>query len=126
MIGNKYLQDLFNYPDEDTSLNQLLELLKFKDIDFINSLENSPVNLQMCNDDEIKYLTKISALIDYYLQLNNLEVPNWLRDDKLIFEKPYYHSKRISDFDKAKLQFTNPGPFRARNVYFDLEGIGRI
>lgn len=35
MIGNKYLQTLFNYPDEDTSLNQLLEMLKYKDMKFI-------------------------------------------------------------------------------------------
>ncbi len=31
MIGNDYLQSLYEYPDEDTSLNQLLELLKSKD-----------------------------------------------------------------------------------------------
>lgn len=29
MIGNKYLKELFEYPDEDTSLNQLLELLVY-------------------------------------------------------------------------------------------------
>ena len=32
MIGNKYLQELFAYPDKDTSINQLLELLKSKDL----------------------------------------------------------------------------------------------
>lgn len=125
MIGNKYLKDLFEYQDEDTSINQLLELLKSKDMKFINSLYN-PVNLDACNDEEIKYLTKVSALIDYCLQLLDMEVPQWLRDERLIFEKPYYHSKRISDFEKVKLQYTNPSPFKARNVYFDLSGIERI
>lgn len=125
MIGNKYLKDLFEYQDEDTSINQLLELLKSKDMKFINSLYN-PVNLDVCNDEEIKYLTKVSALIDYCLQLLDMEVPQWLRDERLIFEKPYYHSKRISDFEKVKLQYTNPSPFKARNVYFDLSGIERI
>ncbi|MDI9476680.1 MAG: hypothetical protein QM295_07580 [Bacillota bacterium] len=126
MIGTKYLRDLFEYSDEDTSINQLLELLKFRDVEFIDSLEHEPVNLGACNNEEIKYLTKVSALIDYYLQLHGLEVPDWLRDKRLIFEKPYFHPKRISDFGKVKLQYTNPAPFRTRNVYFDLHGIERV
>lgn len=125
MIGNKYLQALFNYPDEDASLNQLLELLKYKDMKFIDSLKET-IDLSSCTDKEIKYLTKVSALIDYYLQVHNIEVPNWIRHEKLRFDKPYYHSRRISDFEKLKLQYTNPSPFRARNVYFDLDGIKRI
>lgn len=125
MIGNKYLKDLFEYPDEDTSINQLLELLKSKDMDFINSLYN-PIDIDNCNDEEIKYLIKVSALIDYYLQLHDIDVPDWLRDERLSFEKPYFHSKRINDFEKVKLQYTNPAPFKARNVYFDLYGIERI
>ena len=125
MIGNKYLQTLFNYPDEDTSLNQLLEMLKYKDMKFIDSLIN-PVDIDLCIEEEIIYLTKISALIDYYLQMHNIKVPNWIRNEKLQFDKPYYHSKRISDFEKLKLQYSNPSPFRIRNVYFDLDGIDRI
>ncbi len=125
MIGNKYLKDLFEYPDEDISINQLLELLKSKDIGFINILYN-PIDIDNCNDEEIKYLIKVSALIDYYLQLHDIEVPDWLRDERLRFNKPYFHSKRISDFEKVKLQYTNPAPFKARNVYFDLYGIERI
>ncbi|MBC8589466.1 hypothetical protein [Paratissierella segnis] len=125
MIGNKCLKDLFEYQDEDTSINQLLELLKSKDMKFINSLYN-PVDLDDCDDEEIKYITKVSALIDYCLQLLDMEVPQWLRDERLMFEKPYYHSKRINDFEKVKLQYTNPSPFKARNVYFDLNGIERI
>lgn len=125
MIGNKYLQSLFEYKDQDTSLNQLLEMLKYKDAELIESL-NNPVNLELCTEQEITYLTKASSLIDYYLQLHNIEVPNWLRDEKLSFDKPYFHSKRISDFEKIKLQYTNPSPFKTRNVYFDLYGISRV
>lgn len=125
MIGNKYLQALFNYPDEDTSLNQLLELLKYKDMKFINSLKES-IDLSLCTEKEIDYMTKVSALIDYYLQVHDIKVPQWIRDEKLRFDKPYYHSRRISDFEKLKLQYTNPSPFRARNVYFDLDGINRV
>ena len=125
MIGNKYLQVLYEYPDEDTSLNQLLELLKLKDKKFIDSLYE-PVNIDVCNDKEIRYVTIVSALIDYYLQLYGIEVPDWLRDEKLRFDKPYYHSRRISDFDKVKLLYTNPAPLRTRNVYFDLDGTKRV
>jgi hypothetical protein len=125
MIGNKYLMDLYEYSDEDTSINQLLELLKTRDSEFINSLYE-PVSIETCNDGEIRFLTKISALIDYYLQLYKKDVPDWLRDERLSFKKPYYHSRRIDDFEKVRLQYTNPSPFRARNVYFDIEGIGRV
>ncbi len=126
MIGNKFLEDLFNYPDEDTSLNQLLDLLKYKDKSFIESLTKEPADLNLCTNEELEYLTKTSALIDYYLQIHGLEVPDWLRDKRLLFVRPYYHSKRLSDFDKFKLQYTNPAPFRARNVYFDLDAIDRV
>lgn len=125
MIGNKYLWDFFNYPDKDMGINQLLDLLKSEDKEFIESLYE-PVNIDDCTEEEITYLTIVSALIDYYLQFHGLEVPDWIRDERLSFEKPYFLSRRISDFDKVRLQFTNPGPFRARNVYFDLHGIERI
>lgn len=125
MIGNRYLRALYEYSDEDTSLNQLLELLTSKDKKFIDSLYN-PVNLKVCNDEEIRYLTLAAALIDYYFQLYDIEVPNWLRDEKLSFDRPYYHSKRISDFDKIKLLYTNPAPLKTRNVYFDMDAIQRV
>ena len=125
MIGNKFLKELYKYPDEDTGINQLLEMLKYKDMNFIESLYDE-IDLGLCSVEEIQYLTKVSALIDYFLQLHELEVPNWLRDDRLCFDKPYFHPKRISDFDKVKLQYTNPGPFKARNVYFDLCGLERV
>ncbi len=126
MIGNSYLQSLYDYPDEDTSLNQLLEFLKSKDGNFMRSLKNELIDINLCKDEEIKFLTKVAALIDYYLQINNIEAPDWLRNEKLIFDKPYFHSKRISDFEKVKLQYTNPAPFKTRNVYIDLEGIKRV
>ncbi len=125
MIGNNYLQALYNYPDEDTSINQLLELLKSKDEKFIDSLK-AEIDLGLCDEKEQKYLTKVSALIDYYLQSHNIDVPSWLRSDKLCFEKPFYYPKRIDDFEKVRLMYSNPAPFRSRNVYFDLESIKRV
>lgn len=80
MIGNEYLQAFYEYPDEDTSLNQLLEYLKSKDKKFLDSLYE-PIDINACNENEIIYLTKVSALIDYHLQLHGFEVPDWLRDE---------------------------------------------
>jgi hypothetical protein len=58
--------------------------------------------------------------------LHNIDVPSWLRNDKLTFKRPYYHSKRISDFEKIRLMYSNPAPFRQRNAYFDIESIRRV
>ena len=126
MIGNKYVDELFNYPDEDTGINELLELLKYKDPNFIYSLKMEHINLDLCTDDEIRYLTKVSSLIDYYFQIHELEIPKWIRDERLQFDRPYYHLKRINDFEKFKLQIESPSPFRRRNTYFDLDAIVRV
>ncbi len=125
MIGNSYLQAFYHYPDEDTAINQLLEMLKSRDKKFIESLTEG-MDIDLADEKEIEYLTKVSALIDYYLQLHNLDVPDWLRDERLCFDKPVYYQKRISDFEKIQLMYTNPAPFRLRNVYFDLESIKRV
>lgn len=126
MIGNRYIEELFKYSDEDASFNQLLELLKYQDTAFIDSLYKEKVDVDLCDEKEIEYLTKAAALIDFYFQKHGIEVPDWLRNSKLIFDKPYFHSKRIDDFEKVKLQYTVPAPFKIRNVYFDLNGIERI
>ncbi|WP_047985853.1 hypothetical protein [Ornithinibacillus californiensis] len=125
MIGNSYLQSLFSYPDKDTSLNQMLELLKTKDREFIESLK-TPIDVKRCSEEELTFLTIVSAVIDYYFQVNEIDVPSWLRMKELTFQKPYFYSRRINDFEKVKLMYTNPSPFRARNVYFDLNSLGRV
>ncbi|MPM89266.1 hypothetical protein SDC9_136374 [bioreactor metagenome] len=126
MIGNKYLQALYNYNDRDTSINQLLEILKFKDKDFINSLYEEEVNIDLLDEKEKEFLIISVSLIDHFFQIYNLDIPNWLRDERLSFSLPYYYNRRLSDFEKVKLLFTNPSPFRLRNVYFDLNSIIRI
>ncbi len=49
MIGNSYLQKLFEYPDADTGLNQLLELLNSNDDQFIGCLRK-PVDIDSRSD----------------------------------------------------------------------------
>jgi hypothetical protein len=126
MIGNSYLKELYEYEDTDMSLNQLLEYIKFKDKGFIESIFSYPVNLDDCNSKEIFFLTLTAAIIDYCFQINKIAIPEWIRDERLVFEEPYYYSKRLTGFEKIKLQFSNPAPFRRRNVYFELEGLQRV
>ena len=76
MIGNKYIKNLFDYPDEDTSINELLELLKYKNLNFLDSLNKEDINLDLCTNEEIIYLTKVSSLIDYYFKSMNLKCLN--------------------------------------------------
>ncbi|MEL7659902.1 hypothetical protein [Acetobacterium wieringae] len=125
MIGNKYLKNLYDYPDIDTSINQLMELLICDDTAFINSLE-TPMDLDALNNSERHFMTIIAAVIDYRLQLDGRPVPRWLRADALCFDVPYFHSKRLSDFEKVKIQYTVPAPFRARQVYLDPAGLIRV
>ena len=125
MIGNKYLNNLYAYPDVDTSINQLLELLASKDEAFLESL-TVPLKIAALDEAERHYLTIIFAIIDHQLQLAKIAVPNWIRDEAFCFDIPYFHSKRLSDFEKVKIQYTVPGPFRARNVYIDPDGLKRV
>ena len=129
MINNEEFKEYYEYSVETGDLNfclsQMLEDLKWKDEKFISSL-NVPLDLDNCTQDELRFLTIVSAVIDYKLQEHKLEVPRWLRDNRLVFDKPYYHSKRLTDFEKVKLIYTSTGPFRARNVYFELSGLERV
>jgi hypothetical protein len=126
MIGNSYLNSLYKYEDRDTSLNQLLDYIKSKDRGFLDSIFNEPVDLNVCDSDELFFLTISSAIIDYLFQINDVDIPEWIRDERLAFDTPYYYLKRLTDFEKVKLQFANPGPFRRRNVYFELDGLQRV
>lgn len=104
---------------------QLLELLASKDEAFLESLV-VPLEIAALDEAERHYLTIIFAIIDHQLQLAKLDVPNWIRAEAFCFDQPYFHSKRLSDFEKVKIQYTVPGPFRARNVYIDPDGLMRV
>lgn len=86
--------------------------------------EEEPI-IEQCTKDELEFLTIIASLIDYSLQIKNKSIPTWTRNSKLSFKFPYYYSKRISELEKLKILITAPGPFRRRNVYFDLNSITR-
>lgn len=126
MIGNKYLLELYDYDDRDMSFNQLAEYLNLDNKAFIDSLKDEQVDINTCNSKEIKFLTMASAIIDYYLQIKNIEVPSWLRNEKLRFKKPVWYTKRIDDIDKFKLSYQSPAPFKNRNIFLDINGLYRV
>jgi hypothetical protein len=125
MIGNRHLAELYEAVDEDTAFNQVMEMIISNDYEFIESL-NKLVDISLCEAEELIFLTKVAAIIDYYLQIVGKVVPQWLRDEMLSFELSYYHSRRISDFEKIRLIYTCPAPFRSRNAYFDFDALTRV
>ena len=76
MIGNRYLAELYEAVDEDTAFNQVMEMIISNDYEFIESL-NKPVDISLCEAEELIFLTKIAAILDYYLQIVGKVVPQW-------------------------------------------------
>jgi hypothetical protein len=56
MIDNKYLKNLYDFPDVDPSINQLLELLASKDQAFLENL-TVPLEIATLDEAERHYLT---------------------------------------------------------------------
>lgn len=126
MIGNDYLLELYHYDDLDSSFNQLAEYLNSNNEAFVTSLKIQPVDITSCNNEEIEFLTMASAIIDYYLQIKNIEVPSWIRHSQLKFKNPKWYTKRIDDIDKFKILYQSPAPFKTRNIFLDINGIYRV
>jgi len=56
MIDNQYLKNLYDFPDVDPSINQLLELLASKDQAFLENL-TVPLEIATLDEAERHYLT---------------------------------------------------------------------
>lgn len=93
MIKNEYLKDLYMYGDRDIALNQLMKYFHMKDKGFIYSISTEYPCLEECTKDEIKFLTSASALIGYYMQVNNLDMPSWIKDSKLSSNGSIYYNR---------------------------------
>lgn len=126
MIGNKDLMELYSYKDRDTSINQLLELLKTPNMEFIENLHDFQLDINKLSEDEKVFLTIAATLIDYVLNKHNLTLPEWVNDSELKFTEKFFYSKRISREERLRLLNSAPESFRKRNVFFDLNSITRI
>ncbi|MGU8836410.1 hypothetical protein ACV3UL_19315 [Clostridium perfringens] len=126
MIGNKDLMELYSYKDRDTSINQLLELLKTPNMEFVKNLHDFQLDINKLSEDEKVFLTIAATLIDYVLNKHNLTLPEWVNDSELKFTENFFYSKRISREERLRLLNSAPESFRKRNVFFDLNSITRI
>ncbi|MGU8989147.1 hypothetical protein ACSW8S_17700 (plasmid) [Clostridium perfringens] len=126
MIGNKDLMELYSYKDRDTSINQLLELLKTPNMEFVKNLHDFQLDINKLSEDEKVFLTIAATLIDYVLNKHNLTLPEWVNDSELKFTEKFFYSKRISREERLRLLNSAPESFRKRNVFFDLNSITRI
>lgn len=126
MIGNSALKVLFEVSDRDIAISQLLEMLKTNHEQLLRSLYEEAPNIDEFTSEELIFVIICSSIIDYSLQLNNKPIPSWIRDPRLAFIEPFYYNRRLSDFEKVKLIYSSPAPFRNRNVYLKLEGLIRV
>lgn len=126
MITNSYLKMFYEYPDRDTSINQLLEFLRFKHPKFLSNIKENVPQFDLLTEDEKNFLIVASALIEYCLSDMQVAIPNWINDDFLRFKKPFFYNRRLTDRDKEHLLRESPEAFKKRNVYFLLEGLKRV
>ena len=124
MIGNKYLKNLYDYPDVDTSINQLLELLASNDPDFLESL-TVPLEIAALDEAERHYLTIIFAIIDHQLQLSQLAVPNWIRDRAFCFDQPYFIQKDSAISKRSRSSTPSPALSKP-DKFSDPDGLKRV
>ena len=126
MIGNKILDSLYEFNDVSSSLNQLCDLINTAPKEITRILNVQLPNLEKLTKEETRFITILASVIDYKLQELSIEVPNWLRDERLILSEPFYLDKRLDDLDKLKLFIKSTGPFRNRNVFIAVEGLTRV
>lgn len=98
MIKNEYLKKLYMYNDRDIALSQLIEYFSIKDEEFVDSIMNDFPDLEECTKEEFEFLTAASAIIDYFMQINNLNVPSWVRDSRLNFDFSIYCNNNLNKF----------------------------
>jgi hypothetical protein len=72
---------------------------------------DEPEDLDACDSEELFFLAISSAIMDYFFQVNEIDISKWIRDERLAFDTPYYYSKRLTDFEKVKLQFKKSSSF---------------
>ena len=126
MITNSYLKMFYEYSDRDTSINQLLEFLKFKHPKFLANIREEEPQFNLLTEEEKSFLIIASALIEYCLNDTQESIPNWINDGFLRFTEPFFYNKRITDKEKEHLLIESPSAFKKRNVYFLLEGLERV
>lgn len=126
MIGNKLVNEYYNNMTLDQGMCQLMDFIRNKDEHVLNELEWDNYIFDSCTEKEIGYLTILTTGLVYTYSKNKLKIPDWMLDDKLRFEYPYYHNKRLSDFEQIKLYLSCTTICRHKNVYIEESALCRM
>lgn len=126
MIGNNYINTLYQCDDENLALNDLLNKLNKLKGDFIEYMENNVVEIDKLTDLEKTFVTKIACLIEYFYIQKDIQVPDWIIDERLCLAEPYVYGAREKDINFLKAILLAPPVFKSKNVYFDLNSLIRI
>lgn len=127
MIGNSMLRELYLLDvDIDTKINQLLEVLKRPDEDFVISVSNEIPDIDSLEEEEFKFMVIVSSIIEYFFTERNVNVPNWIKNGDLKFKEPYFYNRRLTESYKLKILNDAPVSFKKHNVYFDMHGLSRM
>lgn len=126
MIGNNLVDDYYNNMTLDQAMCQLMDFIRNKNEDVLKGLEWDNYSFESCTEEEIKYLTILTTGLVYTYSKNKLKIPDWMLDVKLRFKYPYYHNKRLSDFEQLKLYLTCTMVCRHKNVYIEESAFYRM
>lgn len=129
MITNEYIDKLYKASiniEENFALNTLLNDLNKISEKFALYIQNSVVLIEELNEDEIVFVTKISALIGYFFELNYVSIPEWVFDKRLVLKHPKLYGERTRDKWYFNTIFNSPKIFKDKGVYFDLYALKRM
>lgn len=124
MTGNRLIDYLLSFNDDDTSVCELLEQLKRNECDIIELCKESTPNLDSIDEGSILSIAKFCTILEYKVGLHRL--PSWVSDGRLYCKKALYIGSRLDDFTIAKMFLFAPQAFLNRNIYFNLEGLERF
>lgn len=129
MITNEYVEKLYKASiniEENFALNTLLNDLNKITPKFELQIQSSVIVIEELNEDERIFLTKISTLIMYFFDINNISIPKWVDDERLVLNKPILYGERAKDSYYFNTLFNAPDIFKKKGVYFDLYALKRI
>lgn len=124
MTGNRLLDYLLEFGDDNTAICELLELIKKDSDSVIRLCEDKIPNLNNLCYNSILLITKLVTILEYKFGINKL--PNWTFDKRLYLDKPLFIGERLDDFTKTKMFIFASQAFLNRNIYFNEDGLNRI
>lgn len=138
MTRNRLLDYLLSF-DSDTSICELLELIRKDKQMVIDLCKESNPSVDYSDKDLVFRVAKICTILEFkigkygskyrefYANPNGDGIlPGWIYDKRFYYEIAIYVGKHLDDFTKAKMFISAPQPFLNRNIYFNKDGLERF